>query len=144
MKGVVKIMNFYIASRLENAEMVKQMANVLKAMGWRHTYDWTEHGSVQNEGEERITEVAENELQGVRDADVVIVLLPGGRGTHAELGAANVLNKKVFVWAETDELFTRETCTFYWNHNVTRVTGDRFNLLEAIFAYAYKMEGLKC
>lgn len=131
-------MKFYIASKLENAEMVKSLSKVLKAYKWIHTYDWTEHGSVQSEGEERIMQVATYELQGVENADIVIVLLPGGRGTHAELGAANVLNKKVFIWAETDELFMHDerTCAFYWNHNVTRVTGDRFNLLESVFAYA--------
>jgi len=131
-------MKFYIASKLENAEMVKSLAKVLKAYKWKHTYDWTEHGSVQNEGEERITEVATNELRGVQEADIVIVLLPGGRGTHAELGAANILGKRVFIWSETDDLFKHDerTCAFYWNCNVTRVVGDRFNLLEAVFAYA--------
>lgn len=133
-------MKFYIASKLENSEMVMSLSRLLKAYQWQHTYDWTKHGSVQNEGEERITQVAENELRGVKEADIVIVLLPGGRGTHAELGAANILNKKVFIWAEAEELFLHDerTCAFYWNHNVTRVSGDRFKLLEAIFAYAAK------
>jgi len=39
-------MKFYIASRLENADIVKRVAAVLKAAGHTHTYDWTEHGSV--------------------------------------------------------------------------------------------------
>ena len=69
-------MKFYIASRLENAEMVKRVAEVLKAAGYIHTYDWTEHGSVQNEGQERIIQVAENEKVGVLNADMVIVILP--------------------------------------------------------------------
>lgn len=135
-------MKFYIASKLENAEMVKSLARVLKAYQWEHTYDWTTHGSVQNEGESRITEVAESEIFGVETADIVIVLLPGGRGTHAELGAANALKKKVFVWAETDEFFMQDerTCAFYWNYNVTRVTGDRYNLLEQLFSYASSVE----
>lgn len=135
-------MKFYIASKLENADMVKKLAAILKLYKWEQTYDWTTHGSVQSEGQERLIEVAENEIQGVREADVVIVLLPGGRGTHAELGAANILRKPVFIWAETDEFFLLDarTCAFYWNQNVTRVTGDRFNLLVALFKYASKVE----
>ncbi len=134
-------MKFYIASRLENADTVKKIALALKSWGMTHTYDWTAHGSVQYEGPERISEVAELELQGVREADIIIVLLPGGRGTHCELGMANVLNKKVFLWAETDEMFLQDerTCAFYWNNNVERVVGDNFALLEKIFCYEAKM-----
>lgn len=134
-------MKFYIASRLENADMVKKLALALKSWGMKHTYDWTAHGSVQCEGPERLTEVAELELQGVKDADIVIVLLPGGRGTHCELGIANALNKKVFLWAETDEMFLQNdrTCAFYWNSNVERIVGDKFTLLEQIFRYEEKM-----
>lgn len=131
-------MKFYIASKLENAENVKRLAKVLKAFGWIHTYDWTKHGSVQKEGEQRIKEVAAMELNGVRNADVVIVLLPGGRGTHAELGAANIAEIPVFIHAYDDKLFLQDgnTCAFYWNKNVTRVVGDELVLLEKIFEYA--------
>lgn len=76
---------YYIASALENVEQVRQVKARLDAAGWKHTYDWTVHGSVQ-EGADRIREVASNESVGVFEADVIIVLLPGGRGTHAELG----------------------------------------------------------
>ena len=133
-------MKFYIASKLESAARVRELAEKLKSWGWQHTYDWTTHGSVQSEGQERLIEVAENEIQGVREADVVIVLLPGGRGTHAELGAANILRKPVFIWAESDGFFesNKKTCAFYWNQNVTRVIGDRLNLLIALFEYAFK------
>ena len=75
-------MKFYIASKLENAEQVSKVASVLKAAGHEHTYDWTKHGSVKGEGENRLREVMQNEFFGVRDADMVIILMPGGRGTH--------------------------------------------------------------
>jgi nucleoside 2-deoxyribosyltransferase len=121
-------MKFYIASKLENAEMVKRVANVLKAAGWEHTYDWTEHGSVKNEGDARLAQVAEAELSGVMNADVVIVILPGGRGTHAELGmalAGRRRDKKIIICAETDDAFQLDdrTCAFYWNYGILRVVG---------------------
>lgn len=130
-------MKFYIASRLENAEQVRCLAKILKMWGWEHTYDWTEHGSVQTEGETRIREVAQKEIQGVKDADVVIVLLPGGRGTHVELGAAIALSKPVFIYAQTDEFFMQDNriCAFYLYDNITRVTGSLFNLHTALFSF---------
>lgn len=139
-------MKFYIASRLENAEQVKQIAAVFKASGWVHTYDWTEHGSVQCEGEERIREVAEAEMKGVKDADVVIVLLPGGRGTHAELGAAIALDKKVFVWAESEIFFMQDerTCAFYWNYGVDRIVGSELALLKGVYNYASFVSSPRC
>jgi|GEM_PF-744125 len=132
---------FYIASRLENAEQVRCLAKILKMWGWEHTYDWTTHGSVQDKGETVIREVAHKEIQGVKNADIVIVLLPGGRGTHTELGAAIALDKPVFIYAPTDEFFMQDnrTCAFYWNDNITRVTGCMFNLHVALFSFFTKL-----
>lgn len=78
--------SYYIASNLENVEQVKAVKAKLDAAGWRHTYDWTVHGSVQRDGITRLHEVSSDESVGVFEADVLVVLLPGGRGTHAELG----------------------------------------------------------
>jgi nucleoside 2-deoxyribosyltransferase len=128
---------FYIASRLENAETVKRVAAVLKAAGHIQTYDWTEHGSVQNEGQERITQVAESEKRSVCDADMVIVILPGGRDTHTELGIA--LGKGcglILICAENDEALQQDerTCAFYWNYAVTRVVGQMDDWLKEILS----------
>jgi nucleoside 2-deoxyribosyltransferase len=73
-------------------------------------------------------------MNGVRKSDIVIVLLPGGRGTHVELGAALALEKRVYIWAETDELFLYDerTCVFYWNSRVTRIVGDIYGLIQEL------------
>lgn len=131
-------MKFYIASRLDNADQVKKLAAVLKAFGWEQTYDWTKHGSVQDKGEVALSHAAEGELAGIRIADIVIVLLPGGKGTHAELGAANMWKKPVFLWSETPDpfKFDENTCAFYWNENVHRIIGDILNLVIILFEFA--------
>jgi hypothetical protein len=64
------------------------LAAALTALGHEITYDWSVHGSVQKDGPERIREVAEAECNGVLQADLFVCLLPGGRGTHTELGIA--------------------------------------------------------
>jgi nucleoside 2-deoxyribosyltransferase len=113
-------MKIYIASRLENFLQVQAVRDALAAAGHTITYDWTLHGSVKDDGEARLREVALLELNGVRDADLVVVLLPGGRGTHAELGAANILGKPVILFSDKPHplLSTDATCAFYWNENV--------------------------
>lgn len=119
-------MRFYIASGLENAETVRRVAEVLKAAGHTHTYDWTEHGNVQNEGQERMTEVADLEKRGVLNADMVIVLLPGGRGTHVELGIGIGSDKDIIICAENEDLFMQDerTCAFYWGRSVRTAIGQ--------------------
>ena len=117
-------MKFYIASRLENAEEVSTLAEVLKAAGHTHTYDWTAHGSAKDEVMEQ---VARNELRGVMAADIVIILLPGGRGTHAELGIALGSScESIIICAKDDGASQQDgwPCPFYWNTGVKRVVGD--------------------
>lgn len=48
-------------------------------------------------------------------ADIVFVLLPGGFGTHVELGMALGFGKKVIVHSVDPDIFTKTqgTCAFY-------------------------------
>jgi hypothetical protein len=77
----------YIASRLANAANVRNLGARLVSEGCKITYDWTRHGSVEREPH-RWAEVAVAEVQGVMNADILVALLPGGNGTHVELGLA--------------------------------------------------------
>ena len=115
-------MNFYIASKLENAKRVRQLADTLKSWGWQHTYDWTSHGLVL--GKDKLQGAAAEELAGVIRAQIVIVLLPGGRGTHTEIGLALAYGKRIVLHSEDSKPFDhekRETCSFYWLPEVERV-----------------------
>jgi nucleoside 2-deoxyribosyltransferase len=118
-------MKVYIATGLEFAATQNRVRDALMAAGHEITYDWSAHGSVQSEGEKRIAEVAELEMGGVRDADVVIVLLPGGRGTHTELGMAIAWRKPVLVVAiphgRAFHAQDGRTCAFYYAPLVRRV-----------------------
>jgi len=113
---------FYIATYLERHADHNLVRDALVAAGHEITYDWTSHGSIKEEGEERLIEVAEAELHGVTEADFVVVLLPGGRGTHAEIGAATGLSIPTYIHSTKPELFTTTdaTCAFYWPRCVKR------------------------
>lgn len=113
-------MNLYIASGLDNAPSVRALRDLLQTWGHTITYDWTVHGSVQHEGLARIQAVALNELHGVYQADALVVLLPGGRGTHTEMGAALALHKPVYLLGgPEDRAPGGRTCAFYHHPLVT-------------------------
>ena len=118
-------MRFYIATGLQNARRASELAEVLKRRGHEHTYDWTLHGDIRREGELRMSEVAFNELRAVRDAELVVVLFPGGSGTHTELGVAIATrsNKRIILWSETGDEFhyDERACTFYFHPCIERV-----------------------
>lgn len=117
-------MKFYIASKLENAAQVSKLVDTLESWGWRCTYKWHGHGSVRGQGEKRLKEVAAEEYAGVVRADLVIVLLPGGRGTHSELGIALGQGKKVVIYSQDPQHFdqaSEETCAFYWVPGAERI-----------------------
>lgn len=110
-------MKAYIATGLTNHARHNFVRDALLQIGVELTYDWTFHGPVWSQGKERIRSVSVEELKGVVDADVVIVILPGSRGTHAELGMALARRKPVLllVNSETRHMLEAvpETCSFY-------------------------------
>ncbi|MBT4962608.1 MAG: hypothetical protein HOI53_09255 [Francisellaceae bacterium] len=116
-------MKYYIATKLENNHKHNLVRNQLSDIGWSLTYDWTTHGSVKNTSVDRLNEVAHNEVRGVLSADVVIILLPGGRGTHTELGLAIGLNKIIVVHSEDEKFFqaNSDTCAFYHHNQIHRL-----------------------
>lgn len=115
-------MKFYIATKLENFAKHNDLSKALQELGHSVTYDWTGHGPVFGSGVERIMEVAQLETNGVTDADAVIVLWPGGRGTHVEMGIAIGTGKPVLFYSDVPEHHGAfaETCAFYWHPLVTR------------------------
>ncbi|MDE7095835.1 MAG: nucleoside 2-deoxyribosyltransferase [Anaeroplasmataceae bacterium] len=125
-------MKFYIGSAIKNYEAVHSYATVLKEHGWTQTYDWVM--SINNEtSKESLTAYAQLELQGVIDSDIVIILLPAGRGAHIELGMALALNKKIFLCSSSLEDFNMEnTVAFYELPNIIKLTGTTNENLEKI------------
>lgn len=125
-------MKFYIGSGFKNCELVKYYSKVLKEKGWNHTYNWANHIS-DYESIEDLIEYSILEQKGIKEADIVIILLPAGRGTHIELGMALALNKKVFLCSATEEEFSIEnTVNFYQLPSITRLVGTADENIEKI------------
>ena len=118
-------MKFYIASRVKNVEAVRCLAGKLKAAGWMHTYDWTVDGPAEEVSIDWLKEIGPKEVDGVKDADIVIVLTPQGGGTHTELGMAIALNKKIYICHSDDTYFRCDdnTSPFYWLPQINQFIG---------------------
>lgn len=116
-------MKFYIGSEMKNRILVNYYVKALKEIGWKHTYNWTDNVNKEIT-KKNLVEYAKSEFQGIIDSDVVIILLPAGRGTHIELGMALALNKKVYLCSLTEEEFSVEnTVVFYELPNITHLVG---------------------
>ena len=129
-------MKYYVASGVSNAEKVNQAAAALNAAGHQRTYDWTGHGDVSKADPEFKRHVAASESMGVLEAELVVLLLPGRFGTHAELGMALATadNKRILLWSETPAPFdgTEGFCVFYHHPAVERVVCPFEELLDTL------------
>jgi nucleoside 2-deoxyribosyltransferase len=113
-------MKYYIGTRLDNAEMHNQFWDQLSKMGHELTFNWTDEGYIEDIP--KLVRYIEQEVIGVAEADFVLILLPGGRGTHCELGAALGLKKPVILYAPEDtHLLKKKHCGFYHHPLVTMV-----------------------
>jgi len=137
---------YYIASGLTNIEPVRALKKILDDAGWQHTYDWT----VQQG--DTLADTGYAEMNAITVADVVIVLLPGGRGTHAALGAAvgqtviaNALvdagiarevDRRIVIFSGTPsaDFHTRETTSVFYHHPYV----ERFDDIDVMIASLLK------
>lgn len=105
-------MKFYVASSFINKEQVRYVNQKLIDYGFIHTYDWTKNNRASTLS--KLEDIGVKEKNAVMGSDFVVVLLPGGKGSHIELGLALAGDKKVFLYSPTDEINDLSlTSTFY-------------------------------
>lgn len=116
-------MKFYIGSGLKNYKLVNYYAKILKENGLEETYNWVKN--IKNDITKKdLEKYAEEETQAIVNSDIIIILLPAGRGTHVELGMALTINKKIFLCSETNEEFNiKNTVAFYELPNIIKLVG---------------------
>lgn len=130
------MVKFYIASGWENKAQVRQLAKLLTAQGWEWAYDWTQH----KDGDD-LCEIANAEVDAIKASDILIALLPGGYGTHVEIGAALGAGKQVVLYAAAqDDL---EGCIGYLHPNTWWLVGKSLVYL-ADLRYIWKNDGGGC
>lgn len=97
----------YVASGLANHLQVIRMQEVLVRHGWTISFDWAEAHRQELASGKKLTpeekrELANNMIQGVRDAHAFLLVCPGKRGAHVELGIAIAAGDKPIVVLSTD------------------------------------------
>lgn len=126
-------MKFYIASSFRNIENVRYVSEQLKSKGYCHTYDWTNNDRSSSLSIEELKQIGQHEKEAVMLSDIVIVLLPAGKGSHIELGIALALNKRIILHSPQGEVNDlAETSTFYHLEGVEKFMGSRHKLVEYI------------
>ncbi len=77
--------------------------------------------------------IAQKERNAVLEADFVVILLPGGKGTHIELGIALGQGKKIYLYSPDGAIDNLETTsTFYHLPDVKKCYGTLDDLLKWI------------
>jgi nucleoside 2-deoxyribosyltransferase len=113
---------FYLATKKDRAAQAEELLEALKSRGWERTFTWSGEDKA---GAEEYPEQALAELAGVREADVLIVLLPGGYGTHVEIGAALALGKPIILHAPDEKtLNTPYACVFHYHPGVKLLVSE--------------------
>jgi nucleoside 2-deoxyribosyltransferase len=113
---------FYLATAKDRAARAEKLLEALKSRGGERTFTWAGEDKA---GAEEYPELALAELAGIREADVLIVLLPGGYGTHVEIGAALALGKPVILHApDQNTLNTPYPCVFHYHPGVTLLISE--------------------
>lgn len=123
-------MRIYIAAGLHQATLANAAAQFVRRSGCAVTSEWTgSYDAIRKglaAGRTRIEIIAADAVHGAQQCDAMIVLLPGGSGTHIELGIALGLRKPVAIIGDLDPFVT-----FYMHPSVVyRAVGT--NLESAI------------
>lgn len=130
-------MKFYIASSFQNIKQVRELAELLKGKGWKHTYDWTDN--LKAESYAHLAEIGKKEMNAVSESDLLIVILPAGKGSHIEMGIALSLEKSIYLFSTCKSAYNfDQTSTFYHVDGVNRYVGDLNSFSQYIL-----MENLK-
>ena len=125
-------MKFYIGTVFKNKDLVNNVSKKLISKGLHHTYNWASNISTHETIDDMIKS-SELEQQAIIDSDIVIILLPAGRGTHIELGIALALNKKIYLCSLDGKDFDVEnSVNFYQNPNIIRLVGNIDSIIEKI------------
>jgi Nucleoside 2-deoxyribosyltransferase len=122
---------FYISSQKDRFQEADDLSNKLKIHGWERTFVWK---SEKLDGPRAFGKLAEDEVRGVREADVLIALLPGGFGTHVEIGVALALGKRVIIHVPEQRVLENPyPCVFHYHPSV-RILISKVPEIESIIS----------
>jgi nucleoside 2-deoxyribosyltransferase len=124
-------LKFYIGSSFQNIDTVRKLASTLVLSGFTWTYDWTKNKRAADDQQLKL--IAEEEVRGIQESGIVIILLPGGKGTHTELGLAIAGDKRVYLYDLENRWNDQDPkVAFYHLKSVTIIKGDLEDLITKV------------
>lgn len=113
---------FYLSTRKDRSEEGARISRALVEHGWECTFDWTAIGDSEHPD---FPGVAQGEIEGIQQANVLIVLLPGGFGTHVEIGAALAFGELIIIHSPSQTVLeTPYPCVFHYHPMVNRIVSE--------------------
>lgn len=124
-------MKFYVASSFQNMQKVRILSSKLEEIGLQQTYDWTQNEKTVINIDLR--EIGIKEKEAVKGCDLFILLLPGGKGSHTELGIAIGSGvKKIYIYTPDSVSEDTLATTFYHLPEVEIFSGAMGELVERV------------
>lgn len=126
---------FYVASSFSNIVNVRYLAQTLECKGYINTYDWTQNASARDASPVTpadLRSIGQHEKDAVLSADVVVILLPGGKSTHVELGIAIAQSKRTILHSSNEVNNLETTSTFYHPPELEKCHGSLGDLVDLI------------
>ena len=119
--------HFYLSTQKDRNAEAAPLLEALKGNGWERTFDWA------NREETEYADLAVAEIAGIQNAEVVIVILPGGRGTHVEIGAPLALGKPIILHAPNSEaLESPYPCAFHYHPAVKIIVSEQLDVVKVL------------
>ncbi|MFD1392458.1 nucleoside 2-deoxyribosyltransferase [Lacticaseibacillus jixianensis] len=121
----------YIADSFRQLALINQLAAQLEAAGYTRTFDWGKAADPATLS--GLRDIAELEIQGIKDADFMVFVFPGGKGANVEFGVATALQKPIYLLDTTGQLNDpADTCTFYEMDHVKKFHGSATDFIDFI------------
>jgi hypothetical protein len=116
-------MKFYIAARTSQLSIVKEMVKEIELEGHEISHDWTAVKDADlprpySAHAEKVRIFAENGVEGVKNADVFVILSDiGGTGMYVEMGMALASNARIYTVGENNDV-----TVFHFHPRVNKVS----------------------
>ena len=122
-------MKFYIASGFANIATVRHASDLLRRAGHVQTYDWTQNDRAIDI--DTLRKIGTVEFEAILACDVLLLILPAGKGSHTELGIALAAGKQIYIYA-ADGIQPETAASFYYVDGVTHCSGTIEDTVEQI------------
>ena len=100
------MVKIFVSGKFFDKEVISSFMNMFRNMGHVITHDWTKFEG-DNPTDEELKIAGENDINGVRNCDIHIIILSDPnyayRGTFAELGCSLGLGKRVMIFSGPKE-----------------------------------------